>query len=448
MIGALLGLLLFAGCGGDLPEEMSACKDEACRERWVSERWEHDHNGVSAAIAALPDPVARAALVRQLTIAHPGEAAPLCDLLIGSVEQQSCRDRNQRPHLKDIQVDGNSASAPPADEESTGLPLSGALPSPWSGLTPERVSCASEARVCQADEARSRAAAGRLEGAASACLAISEAQWQAECFFQAAEAASRSPGKAGGEAVSLCLGSSSYTARCLSHLVRQIGTSAPPASIVERGRWQAVSDAIAAATGILGPLDAALARAFEGQGWAYALRFAYVGEDQPNGAPLAFLPEAAAPHVRAAVAWRLWTLHGQDGWDLATWKQKLAAALAERSGHPQPGGPAPPRANARQRDLWPRRLPGEEALTAVPFLGPVTRALSPDSATDAEICLLETAARGRPLGAHLLEEALSEPDPLVRWTAARLLSAVSPRSPVLLQHKDADPLVRGRLPSG
>lgn len=447
MIGALALLLLLA-CRDSLPQEMSACPDAACRQRWVAERWEYDHNGVAAAIASVRDPVERAALVRQLTLAHPGEAAPLCDLLIGPVEQQGCRDRNQRPHLKDIKVDGASA-APPREEESTGLPLTGALPSPWAGLSPETVPCATEPRVCQADEARARAAAGRLEAAAAACLAITDAQWQAECFFQSAESASRNPGRAGGEAVSLCLGSSSYTARCLSHLVRQLGTGAPRASSADQGRWSAVTEAIATGTGILTPLNAELARAFEGQGWAYALRYATVDETQPNGAPLSVLPEAAAPHVRAAIAWRMWSLHGQDGWDLATWKRTLDEALADRSPRPQAGGPAPPpRTSALQRDLWLRRLPGEERLTAVPFLGPAQRALSPDPATDAEICLLENAARGRPLGAHLLEEALAEPDPLLRWTAARLLAAVSPKSPVLAQHQDVDPLVRGRLPGG
>lgn len=446
MILALL--LLLSGCDQASPQEWSACADSACRQRWVSDHWEHDHKAVGEAIAGLPDPVERSALVRQLTLAHPGEAAPLCDLLVGPVEQQGCRDRNQRPHLKDIKVDKSSEAAPAQDEESTGLPLTGALPSPWTTLLPDTVSCSAEQRVCQADEARARAAAGRLEAAAAACLAIPDPQWQAECFFQAAEAAGHNPGRAGGEAVSLCLGSSSYTARCLSHLVRQLGTTAPPASSLDRGRWSALSEAITAGTAILAPANAELARAFEGQAWAYALRFAYVDEGQPDGAPLDALPEAAAPHVRAAVAWRMWSLNGQDGWDLATWKQKLAQALADRSAHPQPGGPAPPRTNARQRDLWQKRLPGEEALTAVPFLGPVQRALSTDPATDAEICLLENAARGRPLGAHLLEQALGEPDPLVRWTAARLLSAVAPKSPVLAQHQDADPLVRGRLLGG
>ncbi len=440
-------LVLLAACGPGLPRQFADCPDLECQQRWVSERWETDPEAVTLAIGAIPDVVTRIALVRQLTVAHPGEAIALCDLLSGTQEQQACLNRNRRPHLQDVKLTGSGNAATEEEEDDHGLQLTRPIPSPWADVQPDTVPCTVEARVCQTEEAQRRAAAGELERAAAACAALTEPTWKAECFFQAAESGAHNQSLVAGQAVGLCLGASSYAGRCLSHIVRQLGTFAPRASGAEKGRWPLLTEIITLGRAQLEAGDPTLAVAFEHQAWAYALRFAYVRDFTVTAVPLDHVPANAAPHVRAALAWRLWSLEGMQDRSLAEWQARLSAVLADRSPKAPREATGPSRAQNHLRRLWTRVLPGEEKIPSVPYLGPNNRALHADPELDALICLLEAAAQGRPPGGSLLEQALGHPDATVRWTAARLLSAVNPRSPALRKHTDTDPLVSARLSS-
>jgi hypothetical protein len=79
------------------------------------------------------------------------------------------------------------------------------------------------------------------------------------------------------------------------------------------------------------------------------------------------------------------------------------------------------------------------------YLGAGRRALSPDPDIDALICLLEAGARGQSPPFNLFGEAIQHPDPLVRWTAARLGQARDARGGFTeLLRKSDDPLVRAQ----
>lgn len=437
-------LLLLPGCGESLPDRLDQCPDQACQQLWVESRWATDPEAVARAIGALPDPLARVALVRQLTDAHPGEAKPLCDLLPEGDPRQACHTRNMRPHLQQVEVRSTAKASTDQDSDGHGFRIQRAIPSPWERVSPQAADCAVEERSCQNEAARQRAARGDLEGAAASCAALSDATWRAECYFQAAEAASQQPGAAGGQAVSLCLGAASFAGRCLSHLVRNLGTQAPRAASGDTTRWQALVEAIAAGRETLADADADLAEQYEGQAWAYALRFAYSQESEVNAAPLDVLPEPAFPHVRAAMAWRLWSQEGLQERTLAAWETRIEEALADRAPRHSSRSSARRDLSPIVRDYWARILPDERGLTRVPYLGPAERALAEDPLEDATICLVEAAARSQPPAKALLAEALSHKSSLVRWTAARLLSTVDPRNHAL-NRGDADPMVRARL---
>jgi len=69
----------------------------------------------------------------------------------------------------------------------------------------------------------------------------------------------------------------------------------------------------------------------------------------------------------------------------------------------------------------------DAAIPATHFLVSSRRARSDDPRTDAAICILEAAAT-LPHTHDLLAQGLRHPDPLVQWTARRLLAEPAPVS--------------------
>lgn len=437
---------LAAACSRPAPERLTDCADSACQQAWVLERWPKDQDAVLNALHELDDPVAVVALSRTLTTAFPGTIQRLCDVLPPGPAQQDCRDRNMRPHLQDLTVPADGAVADDPEGEQHRLGPTVAVTSPWTAVAGAELSCGPLGRVCQATAALDRAADGDLAAAAAACNAISDRTWRAECYFQAAEAGVKGKGEQPGEAVGLCLGASTFAGRCLTHVLRELGTRAPRAGAADREGWDIIVKAQEASTRALSVQDPPLAASFRGQLWAYSARFSYAQDLTVTLAPLDLLPEEAAPHVRAAAAWRVWGLESGPPRDLAGWEARLAELAATRSSTPRPGRAPEVRHGSRWMDLWRTSYQGEDKLPRVFFLGPVYRASSADPSEDLLICLLEAAARGQPPGRTLLGEALDHPSALVRWTAVRLLQGVDPRNALLRERsKETDALVRARL---
>lgn len=443
-------LLFLAACAGDgLPSSLRDCADTTCQARWVEQRWAEDPEEVAHALKELEDPVARTNLVRTLTTAHPGEATPLCDLLSPSSAQQDCRNRNRRPHLlpagkgvpravSSTREPGESSAGP----ESHGLAPLSALRSPWAETAPETVTCAVEARVCQSEAASTRAAAGDTAGAAAACNAVEASAWRDECFFQAGEQAARA--RAADNAVALCMAAGSFVGRCLSHVVREVGALAPVASSGAPAAWTRLIAAIAASQAALSAEDPSLAARFADQAWAWGLRSAYVHAEVVNGAPLAALPAEALPHVRAAAAWRLLGLERDQGRTLAAWTARLAEALADRTPRPATG-PAKRQTVFTLRNLWTQLLPGEATLNAHFYMGPTRRAVAEEELADLAICLLEAAGHSEGPPMDLPAEGLRHADPVVRWTATRIIGTYIPSDPRLSpMASDPDRRVRER----
>lgn len=445
-------LTALVACGGEV-ERLADCDDQDCQRAWVIARWEADPGAVAAELAALTDPVARLALLDALVATDPDRTAQVCARLPQGDVASRCQQLKARPHLWQVPDRVIASGATAEDSESAevaGLRLlqpAAPLPSPWADTAARAVPCAEAPTTCQTQAAKTSAAAGDAAAAAAACNAIDEDRWRQECFFQAADAIAEPPEPARAAAgVRLCLGAPAFLSRCLSHAQWATTTLAPLAPAADAQGWAPLVATVQAAVGEIQAQDAALAASFEGLLWTEALRVGYDNADRVNAAPLAALDPRLAPHVRSAAVRRLLALELTAERDLAGWEARIAAVLADRA-------PAraerfrPPARSQTIRYAWTEVLPAEAGLSTVPYMNGGMRAVHEDPAIDASICLMEAAALTLPPRAALLEEGLSHADPLVRWTAARLLSDYNSRAPALALRArvETDPLVLARL---
>lgn len=440
--GSALALAWLVACGGGTPERFEGCDDLDCQARWVVARWETSPDAVTQAIGSLSDPVARIALVREVGRAWPGRTGALCSLVPSGDAAAACKAQNERPHLAQVKIQDLANASTEQDSDVHGFHFDRPLPSPWRDVAADHASCGGELLACQT-AATQRAQDGDLRGAAATCQALDVPAERANCYFKAAETTASLKGAQGGRSASLCLGAASFAGRCLSHVVEQIGTNAPRAGSEDRSGWAGVAEAIEAARAAIQPADAALSQEVEAQAWAYALRVSFAQELEPSALPFALVPPSAAPHARAALAWRLWNLEGLQTRDLAAWELRLRDVMADQSTR-RPRKDERTKVSHLVRDLWEEDLPGEEVFTKITYLGSARRALAPEPEADLLVCLLEAAARAQGNNKAILAEALTHPDPVVRWTAARLLATIAPNHGAL-RRRSADPRVQARL---
>ncbi|MCB9792059.1 MAG: HEAT repeat domain-containing protein [Alphaproteobacteria bacterium] len=432
-------LLALAGLGCDTADPLDDRRAE------LLALWEADPAAAERALAAVEDPIERQVLVLHIAEQAPGRGEALCALLPVGPTQRRCERIQQRPHLR-------ASAERIEDDAALGLAFSDAAQDPWVGVQPVEAPCPHpDLRVsCQNDAARVAAVAHEGPAAAAACLALDEQRWRQECFFLAAEAWISGAGPAelaGG--LPLCHGAGDFRDRCALHALLHVDRFVP---LGEQGRppgagWEALLTLLGTLRTELAPWAPGLAEDLPGLAAARALRLAYAEVTELTGDPLSALPEALHPHVRAALAWRLWQLEGDSGRDLAAWEARLQAALAARPGS---GGALPaerPPPPAPLESLWDSLLPEEAALPRVRFLGRPWRLVHPDPAVDALIALLEVAGRHHraPGSRPLLEAALRHPEPFVRHTAARLLAARGRRAVLAPLAEDPDPAVRARV---
>ena len=422
-----LVLALFACSGSGL----EACDEPACRRDWALATWAGDAEAVLAAVREM-DPVDQMVVVQALAEAHPGTSAELCEVLPEGVTRRRCEAINARPHLR-VAATTTSVDNPGA------LAAEGPIASPFQGLPAELADCPDEAarNTCQAAAASAYAREGRGQSAAAACLGIGEDHWADECIFEAADEGLRGDNLQLGDVSELCLGSGRFARSCLAHVAEDIARSAPAADTAATDAWVALAADVEAASKPLRSFAPELEDALVARTWAAATALSYADVRAVTGHPLDAVPEVAVPHVRAAAALRLQEL-SSGGLDVQL--AALTEALADRT--PGAGGavgrdPVRPRGDVEQLD--------SEELTLTTWVWTQQRAVSDDPVIDLTICLVEAAGRAGPKGDALLRAALDHGDPLVRWSAVKLLAdRKGARSLLAKAARDPHALVRRR----
>ena len=408
----VLGLVaLLVACSGGAEPEPS-------RGEALADRWTVDPDGVIAELEAEPDPLVRTALALAVAEAHPGTSRAVCATVPAGVGRDQCEAINVRVHLNteapsrftEAKPMGGASFDPTFTRlvpQTTEAPAAEAL----AATPPVAVDCGGEEteRTCRLRVAWERALAGAsAREVAGVCAGLSEARWQGECRFAAAEAGFEAQGASWAEpAVSLCLAGTTFRTQCLTHLAMKTG---------RHPDWAFVVPAAEAVSGALEDWDPDLAARWRGRTWAEAAGSSLREAEALTGDLLEQLPEDAAPHVRASVAWRLLELEEASPRDLAGWSTRLTEVLSERPGA-APARYGRPPAGQKVRSLW-RAEEGDAARPRVGYLGTAWRGYADDPVIDGLICLLEAAARLE--RDALLAQGADHADPVVRWTAERL----------------------------
>ncbi|MBN1336787.1 MAG: hypothetical protein JXB39_12595, partial [Deltaproteobacteria bacterium] len=213
-----------------------------------------------------------------------------------------------------------------------------------------------------------------------------------------------------------------FSPQCYAHLAMEPTALAPRADTPDPEAWVGQIEAARQLADLWADLDPAFGQLQVELFWSRSLDYAYSLAQVVTGDPLAVLPADTVPHVRAAAAARLLETEAGAGRDLASWVRSLAMAL-ERRGEVPSDPPAARRHDAR-KDLWPVDGPGEDTYPAVYYRGVSRRTMARDPTSDLTICVLEAGARLGTPGSALLAEGRRHGDPLVRWTAERLLQAL------------------------
>lgn len=433
-----------------LPAQLQDCPELACQQRWVTAGMERDPEATLAAVHALPSGLDRETLIQVMMVEWPEHSPTLCAELTTPGLRERCESVTGRPHL--WQVDPEKPTQGPVGAGAAYPVLAvemGPLEHPWNELEALGVECneAWTRNTCVGRQAVDMAYKFKHKDAWRICLGAEQDKWRYECFFQVSEA-TWEPHKGGIPelAAQMCLYSGYYQDRCLGHMAGKVGRWAPAASWDAGERWHDLTLAIETIQRTLDAHHPSLGSRWTALAWAYAMDAAYAHVDPPVGNPIDHVGPAAMPHIAASVAWGLWRAQPNQVQSLDAWVDQFESAMGRREVDP---GPQP--ALVEEDELnrgWSDSLPGEEAVEWTVYRGPIgRRAVGKDPRSDAIICVLEAAARNpTPHRASLFREALQHPDPLVRWTAARLTAQ---RMPAALSGVDpsaeSNPLVRARL---
>lgn len=428
--GALLPLTLavaLAGC--DRPCETATCLAEEAVAAWPS-----DAAGVTARVRAIPDEMTRTVVVARLAEAFPGATRELCSALPPGTSRERCERINNRPHLSVVP----GAAAVGAGSRAGDVPLE-AVPDPTADVKP-KASTFPDARLpvpppagpigepckgvpdpaaCLDGAAVGAALAGDAGGAAEICAGHADERWADECRFSAAETAVRSKhAEAYPAAAVLCGAAERFTEECWAHVLTRLPRNIPPPGASAR-RAKAAIEIAETVREAWAPAGDAVAAAHVDRFWALYFANVYREARDPDGSPLDLYPEAAHPHVRAALAMRLTAL-GRLGGALPERVASLREALARRG--PPEGG------RGRGPDLvFVPELgsPVSEGPTTY-FLGAPRRAVGSDETQELALCVIESAARVEPPDRALLEAAAGGADARVAAEARRLLAALPP----------------------
>lgn len=450
----LTGLI---GCSG--APTWGTCSDAECRAKAIEAEFDKDPNRVLQDLRTMQDPIEQLSLVEQLAHAYPEQKNDICGVTSpGSPAFVRCERLELRPHLytgAQLQTSKDRLHNRQAPGPAESVPMGADLPPPWdaSKLDEDAVrgDCGANS-TCLSDKARAYADSGKGSEAGAACAVAWPEGTSArdECMFRAAE----SLATAGGmsvikESLALCSAAGSITRNCTQHVLIESFPDPPPADAPDA---KSVEEAIAGAKFFQDNWPEPQKTFYPSFFWAVWTRDAFAKADSITGHLLTALPPEAAPHVRAAAAWKYAKTAPDAFQDLdrvaGYLKGRLAITgpLAAVSSRTLDNGPrieaAQPGAfwTTDKNDL-------ERQIPSVIFIGSGRRATSPNPDDDLRIAVIEAGARmSPPPSLNFMASVIqSKHSDLVRWTAARLLASLF--GPAVRQNglSDPNPLVQDGL---
>lgn len=460
-----LGTMLLAvpGCQGSTPPTLADCPDAGCRQAAIAALWVEDPEAAVAAVQALADPVEATAAITAMHEARPAGLGALCPTLGRPALRQHCQRLDARAHLR-ADVDPRARRDARQDHAEDPTPTSiiqvvgqAELSGGWSSedATPIPSACQPEAtrQACLQGEARTAAAQGRVEEVVGLCAAVDEEKWRHECFFRSAEAL-LSPRGGGGlrpelaaAAGRMCLSAGPFAGNCVTHLGGRIARASPAADSEDAQAWAGVATAIAGVTAPFAGADREVGQRVEARLWAEVLWRSMGRASNPRSELVPHVPQERSHLHRAALT--AWVVQAEQPRSLEEVARSVEARLA--------GADTPEHAPVTRKgkaeaqlalvpsELWEELLPAEAAIPWTYFALDVRRPRAEEPARDLTLASLEAAARTRPPDFRLLGEGSRHDDPLVRWSAVRLLRQVDPSGRVRLPGEDEDPRVAARL---
>lgn len=289
------------------------------------------------------------------------------------------------------------------------------------------VLCLTRSAVLQAKE-------NHFEKGVGYCQWIDQPDFRSDCFFQSAEYAISLDPEIFQKAVLLCSAAYPNDSYCLIHSAFTLGSRfVPPADSLLPGAWRQMEQNLKELEKILGGQGFSSPEHFDDLFWATAIDQSIGRSKFLNGALYAHVPTEAHPHVRASLAHYLMAnveTRRLRPLSLAEWMERLGKV--EGITDPDKGIIKIPTKEEHFREaprvppLWESMAPGEERFLRTIYRGYGTsmRGVIPDNKkADGAVSILEAGARLPDEGNRtpLLEEGLTYPDPLVQWTARRLL---------------------------
>lgn len=417
------------GCGDEAASE--TC-EATCRVDTAVAAWARSPQEGAAAMQGVNDPTERMLIARTVMENGHIQGGEVCAFVDNASTRDYCMRLSHRPHLFEAprqKADQRArASGGPVDSEL--LPAASPVVPAATAPAADLANCeqGEDTTACADREAMRAARGGRVGEIAGLCNAIEAPKLRAECRFAAAEAAVKVGGAAAvPEAAPLCLAAGDYLAHCLGHVATRLAERAPPANAAS-GRWGPViagSEALGAA---LQPFDAALAASAADRVYAEAAALAYARTGAIDGAPLAALPAAAAPAVRASLAWELMKRGELAGvGDLESAVRVLVEVEARRLPDAAPlSEPVP----VVVRNRWGADDQTSQAFAAAWWRGTARRPTSADPQIDRALCVLEAAADIRGRADPMLTAAIQHPERVIAWSGARLSGTPGALPPV------------------
>ena len=453
--GATMLLFLLLGCtDAPAPEPASAwtaCPDPMCRHEILAQSWQTEPDVVLASLPGL-DPIEQQTLVQFLLTSHPQQQPTICGALpADSPGGQHCARIKARPHLTQSKNRQVTAFTPrPGGGPSRNILLPPrAEPASW--LRREKIAlgeCGKDT-TCVTEKASNTALEGDLETAGTICRSgvssLEETYW--ECLFETAEVIARTKRSSQwAQAVTLCVATQSFVHGCLHHTLTLAMPDIPPADSfsaadIEAARQAAADFSAAVGGGELGGL-------YADRMWASWTWQAYFHADEITGQLAAVLPEAAQPHIRLAAAYRM--LESRTDWSVSldALSTDLQSTLARQT-PPESDGKTHRPTSRKRPDFWPEDQAHEDTIPAIYCTGDSRRATDPDPSIDRMLAILEASGRLKNSSppadffARVIQDTAA-PE-VVRWTAARILSAQDRSAAAALSVPDATPLIAGRL---
>ncbi len=450
----LLTFLLLSACSTPQPQDWWACEDDACRSQELEQAWGADSTRLLSGIGELPS-LEQEILVRVLVQTHARDVAAICGgLVAGTPGSERCRRMHLRPHL----VMGQHREPPEPPPRPGGGPPTTGLPVPAPSLQgwpnapdlqelDKLVSSCQDDSQCIGTAVHQAASSGRAQLAAGLCEAryATQPEFEWECNFDAAELLLQHHGAPrAADALRLCAVSGSFAKGCTHHVV---GASVPLAEASD----VPTTAGIAVATDALGHIQQAVGErdsaTWTDAYWSVWTYRSFMSAHSVTGSLSDMLPSEAMPHVRVAAAYRLLRTH-PEAWsqDLEDLRDLLQQRLARREAPTSPDSADLPQ-HGRLKSFWMHDFPGEEFIPAASCLDSSRRPISEDPALDSALALLEAAGRVEPPppAPWLKDIVLSERDPLLRWTAARVLQKLHADQAPSISLEGLPRLVAGRL---